>query len=201
MRGLIVAVGVLMLAGCAVQQPHMTRDEYLQVTQRTYEGKTPDDIYRAAEKLFILSDGQDFQFFHTEDSMVASRHWTVYVVLAAAMGVDTWTVRARKVDSGTKVSAALNRSAGGILPMPTTGGDMTAGGMPSMAGNVAGTAIYDIFWSRMDYLLGKTDRWMTCKDADARVQSKATWGNNEALCNSFNVKDAAPEGVAAEVAS
>lgn len=196
MRGLMAAVMVLMLAGCAVQPPQMTRDEYLQVTQRTYEGKTPDDIYRAAEKLFVLSDGQDFKFFHTEDSMVASRPWSVYLVLAASMGVDTWTIRAREVDSGTKVSAALNTSMGSILPIPTTSGDMTAGGMPSMAGNVPGTAIYDIFWSRMDYLLGKTDKWMTCKEADARVKSKVKWGTNEALCNSFNVKDAAPEDLA-----
>ena len=188
-----IAVAAILLAGCAAPQPHMTRAEYLQVTQRTYEGKTPDDVYLAAEKLFTMADGDDFKFFHTEEAMVATRPWLIYLVLAASSGVDTWTIRAREVDGATKVSAALNTSMSSIVPVPTTGGDMSAGTMPSMAGNVPGTAIYDVFWARMDYLLGKTDHWMTCKEADARVKSKVTWGSNEALCNSVNLKDELPE--------
>lgn len=49
-----------------------------------------------------------------------------------------------------------------------------------------------MFFARLDYLLGKGGAWMTCKDADERVKSGATWGNNEALCNSFNITDAHP---------
>lgn len=191
----VVAIAAA-LVGCAAQPPKMTRSEYLQVTQRTYDGKTPDDVYLAAEKLFTLADGDDFKFFHTEESMVATRPWLVYVVLAATMGTDTWTIRARQIDGATKVSAALSTSMGSVLPVPTTGGDMSAGTMPSMAGNVPGTAIYDVFWARMDYLLGKTDHWMTCEDANAKVKSEAVWGDNSALCNGFNVKDNAPPGAA-----
>lgn len=194
MLGRVVVIAfVLLLAGCAAQRPQMTRAKYLEMTQRTYEGKTPDDVFAAAERLFRLADGDDFRFSHSEDSMVASRPWLVYIVLAATAGNDVWTVRARETDAGTNVHVALNTSMGNILPVPTTGGDMTVGGMPSMAGNVQGTAIYDVFWARMDYLLGKTDHWMTCKEADAKVKSGAAWGDNSALCNGFNVKDETPE--------
>lgn len=188
----IVAVAIL-LAGCAAQRPQMTRAQYLEMTQRTYADKSPDDVFAAAEKLFRLADGDDFSFSHSEDSMVATRPWLVYVILAATMGTDSWTVRARETAAGTNVHVALNTSMGNVLPIPTTGGDMTVGGMPSMAGNVQGTAIYDVFWARMDYLLGKTDHWMTCKEADERVKTKVTWGSNEALCNSVNLKDELPE--------
>ena len=127
--------------------------------------------------------------------MSATRPWIVYLILAATVGNDTWQIRALPAETGVKVSAALNTSMGSILPMPTTGGNMTAGGMPSIAGNVPGTAIYDVFWARMDYLLGKTDKWMTCKESDARVYEKTVWGENAALCNGFNVNDAAPDGL------
>ena len=76
--------------------------------------------------------------------------------------------------------------------MMVSGGAWTATSMPMSGSPVMGTAIYDVFWSRMDYLLGLRQDWMTCQMADERVKSGATWGTNEALCNSFNVKDAVP---------
>lgn len=188
----ITAVAVL-LAGCASNQPQMTRDEYLATAQRVYRDKTPDDVFHAAEKLFQLADGNDFQFHYTDDTMTASRRWSVYLVLAAAMGTDVWYVHTKPDGQGTKVSALVSTTSGAVAPMATTGGDWTAGSVPSGGSIVPGTAIYDVFWARMDYLLGKSDRWMTCKDADERLKSKAVWGTNEALCNSFNVKDQLPE--------
>lgn len=193
MRGLIIATILVVLAGCATK-PQMTREEYLQTTQREYQGKTADDVLKAAEELFVLADGDDFTFHHADDSMSATRPWLVYLVLAASMGTDNWLVQTKEVPGGVKASAKVSTSMGSVAPMATTGGDWTATGMPGMGGNiVAGTAIYDVFWARMDYLLGRTDKWMTCAEADARVKAGTTWGQNEALCNGFNVKDAAPE--------
>ncbi|XUH15167.1 hypothetical protein FC419_18135 [Bordetella pertussis] len=194
MKPLLVAAlsATALLVGCAAKQPQLTRSEYLKVTQRTYEGKSAEEVLNAAEKLFRLADGDDFKFFHDDDSMSASRSWIVYVVLAAAMGTDTWTVRTKEIPGGVRVSAALNTSAGSVLPMPTTGGDMSAGTTPGMGGNVPGTAIYDVFWARMDYLLGLSDQWMTCEESNRRVSTGAVWGPNDALCNGFNVKDDLP---------
>ncbi|MGY6273487.1 hypothetical protein ACXIUT_27785 [Achromobacter denitrificans] len=201
MKPLLVAVlsATALLAGCATKQPQMSRDEYLKTTQRTYEGKSADDVLNAAEKLFRLADGDDFTFFHDDNSMGATRRWSVYLVLAATMGTDTWTVRVKDLPGAIRVSAALNTSAGSILPMPTTGGDMSAGTTPGMGGNVPGTAIYDVFWARMDYLLGKSDQWMTCEESNRRVSTGAVWGSNEALCNGFNVKDDLPSELVGRV--
>lgn len=193
MRKLLLTTMLLVtISGCAIKHPQMTRDEYLQTTQREYSDKTPDDIFRATEKLFTLADGDDFTFHYTDDTMTATRPWSVYLVLAAAMGTDTWLIRTKRTDSGTKVSALVSTSSGTIAPMATTGGDWAAAGLPGGGNVVAGTAIYDVFWSRMDYLLGISKKWMTCKEADLRVKTKKVWGSNEALCNSFNMKDAAP---------
>lgn len=195
MRIFILIAIASLLAGCAVKQPQMTRDEYLQTTQRTYDGKTPDDVFRAAETLFKLADGDDFTFHYTDDTLTASRPWTIYLVLAASMGSDTWVIRTKEENGATRVSALVSTTAGAVAPMATTGGDWTATGIPGGGNIVAGTAIYDVFWARMDYLLGLRDTWMTCEEADNRVRSGKTWGVNEALCNSFNMKDSPPESI------
>lgn len=191
MRLMVIAL-LLVLAGCATQR-QMSRDEYLQTTQKEYQGKSSDDVLRAAERLFVLADGDDFTFHHTDESLSASRQWTVYLVLAASMGSDNWLIQTKNTQDGVKVSAKVATQAGAVAPMATTGGDWTATGLPGGGNIVQGTAIYDVFWARMDYLLGKSDKWMTCEVADSRVKAGITWGSNEALCNSFNMKDHQPD--------
>lgn len=73
--------------------------------------------------------------------------------------------------------------------MATSNGDWAASTTPMAGTPVEGTAIYDVFWSRLDYLLGLRSDWMTCKMADEKVKEKIVWGANDAMCNSFNVKD------------
>lgn len=184
---------VAAISGCATQQS-LTRDEYLKTTQRVYSDRSPDQVFTAAEKLFRLADGDDFKFAWTDDSMTASRPWSIYLVLAASFGVDNWLVQTKQEADGTHVRVGVTTSASAIAPVVTTGGDWTAGSTPSLPGPpIQGTAIYDVFWARLDYLLGKRQSWMTCEEADARVKSKVTWGDNSQLCNSFNMKDNAPD--------
>lgn len=195
-----IAIGVLLscaLAGCATQQPPMTRDDYLKATQRVYADKTPEEVFAAAEKLFRLADGDDFTLTWSDDSLFASRRWSIYLVLAATFGTDSWIVKATPQPAGTRVNVAVSSTAAPVTPIPTTGGNMTAGTLPAMSNSIASTAIYDVFWARMDYLLGKRPDWMTCEQANKRVETKVTWGDNSALCNSFNMADTRPDQQAA----
>ncbi|ANN71554.1 hypothetical protein [Bordetella bronchialis] len=198
MRSAVAGLVLLAITGCAAQK-QLTRDEYLQATQRTYQGKSAEDVYHAAEKLFRLADGDDFTFAYTDNSMTASRRWSIYLVLTAAFGTDTWLIQTKELPDGVKVSAQVSTMAGSVLPMATTGGDFTATGSPTLAGGVPGTAIYDVFWARMNYLLGLSQRWMTCEEAEARRKSGVVWGVNDALCNSFNMKDDVPEELAGTI--
>jgi hypothetical protein len=56
-----------------------------------------------------------------------------------------------------------------------------------------GSAIYDVFWARMDYLLGKRADWITCAVANDRVKKKLVWDANDALCSAINMADRHPE--------
>lgn len=182
---------LLIIEGC-VHRPRLSREEWLNATSKYYDGLTKEQVISAAEQLFILCDGDDFQLVHTEDGIIATRNWTVYLVLAASIGTDYWLLKVTNYNNGVKATIQINTQAQGVSGMPNTNGGVSAY-TSALAGNpVNGNAIYDLFWSRMDYLLGKRPNWMSCEIADERIKSKIVWGSNEALCNSFNVDDKSP---------
>lgn len=187
-------VCVLMLTAC-VSRPPISRDEWLSMTNRIYEGVTKEQTLTAAERLLRLADGNDFMIAHNDDGFIATRQWTVYLVLAAAIGTDSWVVRAVENGHGeTRVSVSVSTQAGGIGAVATGSNTAAPLTMPAMGASVNGTAAYDVFWARMDYLLGRRQLWMDCRVTDGRVAKGLVWGDNSALCNVFNIKDDVPEG-------
>ena len=200
MRGklAVVLLALVVLSGCAVKRPTQTREEWLQTTTRTYQGVTKDQALNAVEKLFRLADGDDFSIVHTEEGIQATRAWSIYVIISATFGRDYWTVKAEQKDGGVKLAVQANIEMQNLTPMPTTSsGTWTAGTMPMAGRPINGTALYELFWARLDYLLGKSKEWMTCEVADKRRSEGITWGWNDPLCNSFNMTDSLPEELAA----
>lgn len=191
-RGMFFVVVALFIQGCAVETPTLTREEWLAVTSRTYVDVTKDEALAATETLFDLADGDDFQISHAQDGLYASRNWVVYLIIGGATGTDYWKVDAVEVPEGVKVSVQVNTQTQAIVPMATTGGDWTATTTGLAGSPVNGTAIYDVFWGRMDYLLGESEEWMDCETAKRRVQEGLAWGINDALCSPFSVKDNLP---------
>lgn len=189
---LTVLMLLVISAGCAIKRPPMSREEWLAVSSRHYEGATKEQVISAAEKILRLADGDDFKIVHTEEGIYASRNWSVYLILAATMGTDYWKFKVVQEDNTVMAVVQINRQQQAVTPMATSSGAWTATTMPMAGIPVDGTAIYDVFWSRMDYLLGVRSEWMSCKVADERVRLGVVWGSNEALCNSFNVKDDTP---------
>jgi len=183
------------ISGCAPKQPQMSRQEWINTTTRTYAGITKDQAMEATEKLFRLADGDDFTVTHAEDGLSAVRQWSIYMVIAAAFGTDYWTVRAAQDGDKVKVSVQASVQNQAIGPMMTAGGDISASAMPVIGTPVTGTALYDLFFARLDYLLGKRDTWMTCEDEKHRIKSKITWGIDDPLCSAANMKDDTPEAI------
>jgi len=190
----IAALVVMFLTGCATQQK-MSREEFLQATQRTYQDKSPEQIFSASEKLFVLADGDDFTFSHTPDSLLAIRPWSIYLVLAYTAGTDVWTVKASRNEKtgGTDAAVYVTTAHGGsVLPVVVANSGSTAtspgsGGIPTR-----GNAIYQLFWERLDYLLGLNSKWMSCDDVDKEIANGKLWGDTSPLCNSLNIKDNSP---------
>ena len=201
MRTTVIALAAALTVGCAITPPpELTRQEYLALVSRTYDGASAEEVLAATEKLFRLADPGDVKFQHFDNGFRVHRPWSIYLVLAASMGTDVWDVRVASTQGGTSITVHLSRIAGSIVgaPMTTSGGHTytqtattpATGGIP-----VSSTAIYDLFWARLDYLLGHRADWMTCQKVNARVKEGFVYGSTEALC-SVTTDDLAPEGVA-----
>jgi hypothetical protein len=186
-----LALGATLLAGCATPRPAMTEAELEQVVARRYPGIHAPDVLAAATRLWRLADGDDFRITPGDNTLVAERPWTFHSQMVRTVGDDTWTLTVSEADGATTARLSLvtykrstTVSSFGMTPTTQT--------TPRFGGTVKGTAIYDIFWARLDHLLGVRADWMSCAEANARVSAGDTWGNNDALCAGYSFKDAAP---------
>lgn len=194
MRGLVVAGVLLALTGCAANQKTMTRDEFIGATQRHYDGVTEKQFYEAAEQLFMLSDGDDTAFAYPgEHAMIAQRDWSIYMVLAYAQGVHAWQISTTPTESGVEGNVYVSMQGSAVNGMPTFNGGVSTHTSPTMQDVVNAPAVYELFWSRMDYLLGKSDTWFTCEAWDAKLDTGETYGTMEPLCLALNTDDLLPE--------
>lgn len=182
----------VVICSCVTPRPQLTREQWLALTSRSFFGLTKDQVIGAAERVFRLADGDDFTIVHMEDGIYAVRKWSFYFILTAGFGADYWLVKVTPTPYGAKATVQVSTEAGSITPIGTTSGAWTATTVPMAGQPINGSAIYDVFWARMFYLLGKRPDWMTCEMANSRVSQGAAWGDNSALCNSLNMKDETP---------
>jgi hypothetical protein len=189
----ILFVLVWVFGGCS-QSPQLTRQQWIELTTRTYTHTSEEAVYTAAEKLFRLADGNDFVISYYKDGMVASRKFMDYLLVADRDGVDTWRLTTKDLGGGkVQVSVEVGTQKSNTFPAPTLKGDLSIYTTPALeTPAIQGTALYDLFWKRMDYLMGKSKVWTTCKDADALLDDKTTWGTLAPLCDPFNTKDNSP---------
>lgn len=138
MRRMLVVVSALLLTACATTT-QVTRDQWLGPKARTYPGATPGQVLRVAEQLFTLADGSDFQFVHAPsgDRLTAIRRWMIWAGLFPMGGSDTWIVTAAPHDGQVRAT---------VETMTQTHSGSARRETPQ---------VFELFWSRMDYLLGR----------------------------------------------
>jgi hypothetical protein len=192
----MVLIVCLAIPGCALPKKPMTmeevkaeRERQLSMISRVYPNKSPQEILVAAGQVFALAD-DDYTVTHSPAAVRASRPWLLYFVLAAAMGTDSWLISTEQLPEGTKVMAQHTVSMGSILPVPTTGGDMSATGVnsPGALPMSTNSGLYQLFYARLDYFLGLRPDWLTCDDAEKVFPN----GHFDALCMVAN--DRTPDG-------
>lgn len=176
----MVALSALAATACAPTDQEWTRESSEQATARVYQGVAPAEAIRQAETVLRLADGKDVRFSYGPNSFVAQRDHLIYMVLAAAPGTFSYHVNAESVPGGTKVRMTIANQSTAILPgavvpqIPTT--------VPSATDQVRMVEPYDLYFSRLDYLLGKSGEWVSCSDAPKKFGG--TMEAYAALCRS-----------------
>jgi len=179
----VLAIAFL-LAGCATAQlPQLSRQEWMALKTRTYHNVTSEQAYQAAERLLRLADPDDVKASYDADGRLRMvRTWAMWTGFfwVTQYGADIWLFDARPVADGTRMTVGVTRG-GESGAQPITGLDDDPG-------------VYELFWARMDYLLGRSTVWLTCPMYAERA--RRAWGDPFLLCDPFTIEDRAPEAVA-----
>jgi hypothetical protein len=155
---LIASIAVaLTLTGC-VTQPKAPQNysDYKAMTDRVYVNKTPEQVFKATETLMRLADKDtnDLTFTYDDNEIKVQRFYTIYFVIGFENGKYNFTVRTTPQGNDTRTTLSVDRFIGAFLNADK---------------NVVTTpAYYQLFYSRLDYLLGVSKEWITCDQAKTR---------------------------------
>lgn len=155
----------LTCAGCA--KPAHTivdRNDYVAEATRTYRGEPRERIIRAAEIVLKHSDPQDFEFRYNLGGFEGLRRYFIYAVFASANGRERWQFQTDIPEPGAVVASVSISEAGTVHGQTSTPYE---GSMPSVP-------LYRLFWSRVDFVLGKNPNWVTCEEAAKELEATNT---------------------------
>ena len=167
---LIVGIG---LGGCATK-PKISEEEMKAAMTRTYQGVSSGQVMKASEKLLKMVDEKRFQFTQSGNQLTATRSGEIFTGMysggkSRVSGV--WLVNTKEMGKSTvvKIEAAWKTE-----PLST--------GLSSKVKRPEGTAVYKLFFSRLDNLLGKSNEWMTCEGMKKAIQQGEASGDIRMLC-------------------
>lgn len=161
---LATALVAFALSSCAAPHQIRDRDDFMAEGTRSFAGESPERIIQAAQAVMRQSDPQDFEFRNSLDGFVGLRRYTIYAVLAASQGREKWDFQVKP--EGKTVRASLSI---------TDAGDTYGGySVRQYEEQMASVALYRLFWSRVEYVLGKRADWVTCDQAAAEAQATNT---------------------------
>jgi len=123
---------------------------------RFYPGDTKERVIRAAEAVLRHSDPGKFEFTRRFDGITGIRRFSVHVIgdMRPGTAEDKWEFSVDDPAPG-RIRAVVSVSRSG---MPTT----VYSADPIESPNVS-VALYQLFWNRVQYVLGERPDWISCE--------------------------------------
>jgi hypothetical protein len=158
-RALWIAALVASVGACAAPPQITDRSEFLAEATRTYQGETTERMILAAQSVLEQSDPKYFEFRNTLNGFSGLRRYYVYAVIAAQNGRERWDFTADRGPNGA-VRAGLT--------IADVGASQSGYNRTAYDVQMASIPMYRLFWSRVDYVLGRSENWTTCEDAEVQ---------------------------------
>lgn len=201
MKKVLVWMIVLLVAassfGCAKPKP-MTREESLALrrqqiadTTHVYHNTDVNSVLVAANSVFQLAD-EDYEMEHHESGLIAKRSYSMYLVLAAVFGQDSWYLEAEQDGDDVALRARLVSNASSMAGMATGAGGASVTTFPPIEVSVKESGPYKMLFSRIGFLLKQSPIWYTCAESK-ELKPGHKLGEFTAFCVCAN--DDLPEGV------
>lgn len=156
----------ILLSACTMPKPNMSLEEFEATSTRIYSDVTKKQVILAVEKIFNLADYKDFQISYTANGIKGIRWETLF----PNNFYYHWDVTCNETPNGVSVATNVSTELWPHSPKPT----------PTKE-------VLNLFYARLDYLLGKSQKWPTCAEFTTREQRKQV----EALCS--NADDESPK--------
>jgi hypothetical protein len=167
-----VLLAVATLAGCVSAPIAPSRDEQLAMRVHLYPDVMSETLIRGAEAVLQAGKKPGIQIQDEPNGFTAFVPYFESVILASDSGRYVWKFSSS--EGRAEVSLSKIGAASTAVATPVIGG---YGGLAVSSINAAAAApinspdAYDLFWGRLDYLLGRRADWPKCRDAWAAAQS------------------------------
>ena len=141
---------------------------------RTYNGVSSGQVLDAAEKIFKLADEKRFKFKRTDNQLSATRGGQVFKGTFSGGSTNitaAWLVKTMRKDQSTVVIAEAGWKK-----------EAMSSGITSKLQKPEGTAVYQLFFNRLDNLLGLSNEWMTCEGMKKAIKQGEAAGDIRMLC-------------------
>jgi hypothetical protein len=178
----IMIITVLILTGCVSQRPDISKEEW---KTREFKSQTKEQVISAAREVIRLADPSDVKFENTLDGFNAWRTSTEFYVVQSQFESYQFRFIAQEKNGLTRSRLEIDE---GIMKQ-----SLLTLGIPKLnAGKPGFPYIYDLFYSRVEYLLSMKENWQKCDDAVSRVSAKSGFPNDASklgmasLCGSYS---------------
>lgn len=170
-----VTLLLALAAGCAHER-ELSRQEQLAETTRTFPASEKEAVIEAARRVIQAGGGGRLIVADNIDGFVATR-------TGLAVFLDTWTFTVRERGAELVASVSVFRNEQSLMLLPTTTpGTFAAGTSPTSSVPIAGSALYRLFWQRVEYALHRSNSWPTCAESRRLIEAGAVGGRTDALC-------------------
>ena len=162
--------GMTVLGGCVPNERPITPQGLLQAQKRDYPGYTTEQVLEASQKVFQYSDKGDFTF-ERDSSVLKAKRPLGSLVFSSTW--EHWKIETKEEYGATLVNVSVEFERENSKKSPQ------------------GFGAYHLFYTRLDYVLGVVDQWITCEQYKEQAQDDPTWGDEGFLC--FHADDATPQ--------
>jgi hypothetical protein len=175
-------VSALILTGCASQRPDISKEEW---KLREYKGQQKEQVIAAAREVIRLSDPDDVTFENTSDGFNANRTSMGYYVVKTNIDGYAFNFVAQEKEGVTRSRLEIEET-------EINQSLLTLGLPVGKVGKPNYPYVFDLFYSRVAYLLGTKEEWHKCDVAVSRVSARHGFPNDSrklgmaSLCGEYS---------------
>ncbi|WP_072682364.1 hypothetical protein [Arcobacter sp. LA11] len=164
----IFLVGILFFSGCVSSSENFDNNlkkEEDNFTTREYRNISKDAIFKAAKQIFILAGKKEFRIDSYRNRVDISKTKMSHYPFFAITSENRWILNIEEENNVSKVKLEIFKITDYEEDKP----------------KFLNNAEHELLWNRIDYLLGLSDRWITCTEHYAYLNI------NDGLCDSIDL--------------